>query len=530
MIHYKNFIVSWALFVMGLVHCTAFTCAKEVRTSDWQDAEKKAENVVVQVCAQHTDFNWREPYKAPRQQESSGTAFFIDSDGHLLTNFHVVDQAKSLQVFIPALGQKPVDAFVVGVCPEVDIAYIKLSDEGIKAVRSTLKTIPFLKLGDSDALFPTEPVLALGYPLGQRYIKSTVGVIAGREYIDGKSFMHVTAPINPGNSGGPLLNLDGLVVGINSAGIPNSQNIGYIVPIYDAQILLKDLKTTRLVRKPSIGASFNPTTDEHAKFLGNPLPAGVYINSVERGSIAEKAGMCTGDMLYGINEYPVDSYGDVTVNWKSSLKVSLDEFLIRLPSLTKITLRLFRKGSEKRITLSYNAPEPAPIRFIYVDQEPQAIDYEVIGGMCVMQLRLNHLDYLQPIASLQKYRLPKNQDQEHLIVTKILPGSSVHRVNCFYEGALLGTVNGKSVANLFQLRTALKDSARTGFIALESKSKRATVLSVDAVLLDEERITRDFQFASTQGMKDLKKARASLTIKSGAKNGKKYEKKAPAAL
>lgn len=303
-----------------------YVAAKVQRSYDWKDVEERSINTVAQVLAQRTSFNWLEPYKAPKQKENTGTAFFIDSEGTLLTNYHVVDHAKSLQVFIPSMGQKPVDADIVGVCPEADVALIKLKPEGVKAVRKVVRSIPYLKLGDSDSLFPTEPVLALGYPLGQRYIKSTVGVVAGRDYFDNKSFMHITAPINPGNSGGPLLNLDGLVVGINSAGVPGAQNIGYIVPICDARILLKDLKQTKLVRKPKLGIKYNATTDEHAELLGNPLPAGVYINSVDPTSQVAKAGLKVGDMLYAINGHVVDSYGDVSVNWQSSSKVTLEEF------------------------------------------------------------------------------------------------------------------------------------------------------------------------------------------------------------
>ena len=158
-----------------------------------------------------------------------------------MTNYHVAEDARSFQVYIPALGQKPAEADIVGVCPEIDLAVLKLRDESVKSIKTALHGMPFLKLGDSDLLFSTEPVLALGYPMGQRYLKSTVGVVAGRECIDGHSYMDITAPINPGNSGGPLLNLDGEVVGINTAGMPNAQNIGYIVPINDAKILLSDL-------------------------------------------------------------------------------------------------------------------------------------------------------------------------------------------------------------------------------------------------------------------------------------------------
>ncbi len=494
--------------IVGGIGLMQVSKAKVTRTHDWKEAEDRAFNTVVQVVAQHTTLNWLEPYKAPRQSEGYGTAFFIDAEGTLLTNFHVVDQAKSVHVHVPVLGLKPIEATIIGVCPEADVALIKLKDEGLKFMRKALKSISFLTLGDSDALFATEPVLALGYPLGQRYIKSTVGVVAGREYINGRSYMHVTAPINPGNSGGPLLNLDGQVVGINSAIIENSQNIGYIVPIYDAQILLKDLACTKLVRKPSLGINYNTTTDEHAQLLGNPLPAGVYINTVDRDSVAAKAGLKSGDMLYAINNHVIDSYGDVSVDWQSSSKVTLDEFLIRLPLNEKLTLRIYRNGKEKIVKCTYSAPVPQPIRFVYPDFEPKEVDYEIIGGMCVMQLRLNHLDFFERLIPLHEYRLNDSQHKEVLVITKLLPGSTIHKINCFYEGALLTEVNGKHIKNLSDLRKALKGSANTGVISFKSKDKIATAVSVDALLKDEDRITRDFMFNSTQAIKDLKKERS----------------------
>ena len=172
-------ILGLALIGMGMLVMKA----KVNRTHDWKEAEEKAENAVVQVVSNHTSFNWLEPYKAPRQNQSLGTAFFINAKGTMLTNFHVVDQAKTLQIYVPALGQKAFDATIVGVCPEADVAMIQLKDEDVKFLKKTLGSIPFLMLGDSDSLYATEPVLALGYPLGQRYMKSTVGVVAGREYI-----------------------------------------------------------------------------------------------------------------------------------------------------------------------------------------------------------------------------------------------------------------------------------------------------------------------------------------------------------
>lgn len=266
---YRAIIVLSSIFV--LMAANGDSSQGVGRTSEWEHAEKLSKNAVVQIRVSHAPFNWTEPYKSSTPVSEAGSGFFIDEEGHILTNFHVVDQAKSIQVFVPAMGQKPMDAHIIGVCPEVDLAYLKLDDEGIKSMKALLKKIPYLELGDSDMLFPTEPVLALGYPLGQRYLKSTVGVIAGRDFMHGCSYIHITAPINPGNSGGPLLNLLGKVVGINSAIMIGSQNIGYIVPIYEAQVLLKDLKQQKLVRKPQAGFLYNQTTDEHAKYSSSSI-------------------------------------------------------------------------------------------------------------------------------------------------------------------------------------------------------------------------------------------------------------------
>lgn len=481
--------------------------AKLERTSEWQHAEKKAEDTVVQVVAQHTIFNWIEPYKAPKQKENTGTAFFIDSQGTLLTNFHVIDTQKTAQIYLPKIGQKPIGVDVIGVCPEADLALIKVTPDGLQSIHKTLKTIPYLRFGDSDSLFPTEPVLALGYPLGQRYLKSTVGVVAGREYIDGRSFMHITAPINPGNSGGPLLNLDGKVVGINSAGVLTAQNYGFIIPSYEASILLQDLAKTRLVRKPNLGIRFNMTTDEHAQLLGNPLPAGVYINTVETSSVAQKAGLKAGDMLYEINGYEIDSYGDVSVNWQCAAKISLDEYLIRLPLNKKLGLKVYRKGKELNLTCIFTAPKPLPVRYIYPDYEPEALDYEVVGGMCIMQLRLNHIDFFDRIVSLQKYRLPENQHEEALIITKLLPGSPLHRISCFYEGSLLTHINDTPVCTLSQVRTALK-TGKKGLVSFTTKDNVSTAVSAQTLAREEERLTRDYMFQSTPAMRELKKAYA----------------------
>lgn len=473
-------------------------------TDDWKNIEIKTRNAVLQVLAQHAEFNWQEPYKAPEQKQGCGSAFFINAEGYAITNFHVVDQAKSLQVCIPALGKKLIEAKIIGVAPERDVALIKIDDKALVEIKKTLGEVQFIELGDSDALYPTEPVLALGYPLGQRYIKSTVGVIAGREYIDRKSYMHITAPINPGNSGGPLLNRSGKVVGINSAGVPGAQNVGYIIPINDVKNLLKSLYSKPLIHKPILGIWCNPTTEEHAKTLKNPSPNGVYINNITKNSIADKSGIKQGDMLYEINGFEVDQYGDVTVGWASSGKVSLDEFLMRLSLGDPLKLVVYRKGKKLTFDCKYELTALKPIRFIYPDYEPQAIDYEMFGGLCFMTLRINHFSVLQHSPYVAEFTNSKKHDKEIIVITKVLPGSPFHKVGCFFDGQILAKINGKKIKTLADLRDALKLSAQTGKVEISDSDKVATVLSLDEILKDEARLAKDFMFNVSDTVKYLK--------------------------
>lgn len=476
-----------------------------IYSTDWQNAEKKARNAVMQVLAQHAEFNWLEPYKAPEQKQGCGSAFFINKEGYALTNFHVVDQAKTLQVCLPAMGKKLLEAKIIGVAPERDVALIKISDKDLAEIKKILGEVPFLKLGDSDALYPTEPVLALGYPLGQRYLKSTVGVIAGREYIDRKTYWHITAPINPGNSGGPLLTTSGEVAGINSAGIPGAQNVGYIIPSNDVKNLLKSLYNTPLLHKPSLGIWCNPTTEEHAKALKNPLPNGVYINNVTKNSIADKAGIKAKDMLYEINGFQVDQYGDVTVGWKSSGKVTLDEYLMRLSLGDPLKMVVYRNGKKLTFNCKFDLTELKPIRMIYPDYEPQAIDYEMFGGMCFMTLRANHFNLLQNSPYVGEFMNHKKHDKEVVVITKVLPGSCLHKIGCFYDGLIIKEINDIKIKSLADLRRALKESEKTGLVHICDTDKIATVVSLDSILQDESRLAKDFMFNVSDTVKHLEK-------------------------
>ncbi len=128
----------------------------------WLNIQKKVKNTVVQVYAQTVEINWLEPYKSPEQGEGVGSGFFIDEHGSMITNYHVVAQASSVQIQIPHFGMERFDMEIVGVSPERDIALLKPTEEALAGIKGTLGSVPFLKLGDSDE------VLRFGFRLSIR--------------------------------------------------------------------------------------------------------------------------------------------------------------------------------------------------------------------------------------------------------------------------------------------------------------------------------------------------------------------------
>ena len=231
----------------------------------WSSVQTKVRNTLAQVFSQIAEIDLLQPYKSPTQHQASGSAFLINDDGELITNAHVINQAKAVWIQIPGLGKRQLDVDVVGLSPERDLALLRLREESKQALREAFGTIPYLKLGDSDLVHRADEIMTLGYPLGQQGLKSTTGVVSGRE----NNLIQIDAAINPGNSGGPSLNTSGEVIGINTLYAPGAQNVGYIIPINELKIILDDLRTVKLLRKPFLGILFNNDRERCANESGN---------------------------------------------------------------------------------------------------------------------------------------------------------------------------------------------------------------------------------------------------------------------
>jgi serine protease Do len=227
------------------------------------------------------------------KQKSLGSGFIISSDGYIFTNNHVVEQADKIVVKLS--NDKEYEARVIGKDTKTDIALIKIKPEG---------SLPVVETGDSDKLRVGEWVLAIGNPFGLEQTV-TAGIVSAKGRVIGAgpydNFIQTDASINPGNSGGPLFNMQGKVIGINTAIVAQGQGIGFAIPISMAQSILPDLKAKGKVTRGWLGVSVQDITEDIARSLKTKDESGALISDVFEGDPAYKAGLKTGDIVTELN-------------------------------------------------------------------------------------------------------------------------------------------------------------------------------------------------------------------------------------
>jgi S1-C subfamily serine protease len=243
-------------------------------------------------------------------KEGQGSGFVIDPAGHILTNYHVVEGAR--QVEVTTSEKKKYRAEIVGTDPQHDLAVIQISERAVTPA----------SLGDSRNLIVGQKVYAIGNPFGlsgtmTRGIISSIRSVRGQRggYID--EAIQTDAAINPGNSGGPLLNSRGEVIGINSliltGGAEQSAGIGFAIPINTAKAVLDDLVSLGRVRRPTLGILPLPIGPELADQLGLAADSGLLVVQVTPGSGADRAGLRAGNQRAYLGNVPIMLGGDLIV-------------------------------------------------------------------------------------------------------------------------------------------------------------------------------------------------------------------------
>src|SRR6266576_2301891 len=242
-------------------------------------------------------------------QEGQGSGFIIDHDGHILTNYHVIAEARQVEVTLH--NRKKYRATVVGTDRSHDLAIIQIKAPDLAA----------MTLGDSKNLQVGQKVYAIGNPFGLAgtLTSGIVSSIRSVQEPDGVTIdeaIQTDAAINPGNSGGPLLNSHGEVIGINTMIASNSgQNagIGFAIPINTAKAVLNDLVTLGRVRRPALGVVTLPISPDIADELGLASDYGLLIVRVSPGGAAERAGLRGGSERAYLGNTPIMVGGDLII-------------------------------------------------------------------------------------------------------------------------------------------------------------------------------------------------------------------------
>jgi serine protease Do len=244
--------------------------------------------------------------------EGVGSGIIIDKQGHILTNYHVVDHARRLKVTLH--DGKTFNAKVIGTDKLTDLAVLEIENHD----NNSIDSIPSVELGDSGNLKVGQIVIAVGNPFGLTGGPTvTTGIISSLnrniEFEDGiLELVQTDAAINPGNSGGPLVNTNGEVIAINTAKIPYAHGIGFAVPVNTAKIILSDLIKNGKVNRPWLGISTIKITDRIARYYRLPTNEGALVVKVEEYSPAGDAGIRPGDIIESIDEKRIEEITELS--------------------------------------------------------------------------------------------------------------------------------------------------------------------------------------------------------------------------
>ena len=286
-----------------------------------------------------------------QEVEGAGTGIVISEDGYILTNKHVISEARSVQV-VMSDGTRHSDVTVVGSDPLNDIAFLKIKN---------VSDLKVATLGDSGAMRVGQDVIAIGNSLGQYQNTVTSGIVSGlgRPVTAASSelnsrvesltdLLQTDAAINPGNSGGPLINSAGQVVGINTAIAADAQGIGFAIPINAAKGMIRGLIANGKVEKAYLGVQYVAITPDVRTQYKLSVDQGALVRSgsgsaVESNGPADEAGIKDGDIITKVNEKSVGNQG------------GLGSLVAEFMPGEKVTLTIIRDGKEQQKTLTLGA-------------------------------------------------------------------------------------------------------------------------------------------------------------------------------
>ncbi|WP_375203658.1 Do family serine endopeptidase [Hyphococcus sp.] len=391
-----------------------------------------------------------------RRMEAQGSGFFIDNDGHIVTNNHVVEDADKVQVRL-ANGDE-VDAEVVGADPLTDLAVLKIKPQPNQA---------YVEFADDVNLRVGDWVVAVGNPfgLGGTVTSGIVSAIGGQnrenQYLD---FIQIDAPINRGNSGGPTFDLKGRVVGVNTAIFsPNggSVGIGFAIPARVAKETVAQLIANGSVTRGWLGIQLQEVTTEIAAAIGLDKKGGVLVADVIDGTPAQKAGLEDGDVILGIADADV---------------ASANELSRRVASYApgeKVDLKIQRNGKIRNIKVTLGQRDADSE--VAANDVPSNDNDSLAADVGVRIAELN--DVLR-----QQFRVP--DDVDGVVVTAVRPGSPAEEAG-LQPGVVILQLDGQAVSSGDDLRSKISNAKKAGKDAVLLRMQLGTNRQFGALSLDD---------------------------------------------
>ncbi len=376
-------------------------------------------------------------FNIPKEQAGSGSGIIISEEGYILTNNHVVENAKTITVKLH--DKRELDAKLIGKDPLTDLAVIKID----------AKDLPVAYLGDSDKLKVGQWVMAIGNPLS---LASTVtaGIVSAlnrtnlglkRDSYGVENFIQTDAAINPGNSGGALVDLSGAVVGVNSAIATQTggyMGYGFAIPINVAKNVAKDLIAHGRVSRGYIGVQIGEVTDAIAKSLDLGKSRGVIVQKIVEGGAASKEDIKEGDII-------------LTIDGREVFQPSeLQSYIATKTAGTKVTLKIWRDGKELERTVTLKPRDEDVVENVKDSKKSESdTDSENVNSITFDDLGIS-------VKNLTSKEKTDYDISNGVLITNVKPYSKA-----FYDGLAKDLVilkaDKKPVNNVSELRKIIKE-------------------------------------------------------------------------
>lgn len=378
------------------------------------------------------------------QQLSLGSGFIIDGDGYIITNNHVIDQAEEITVTLA--DNRQLTARLVGRDGKTDIALIKVEAS---------EKLPAVKLGDSDKIRVGDWVLAIGNPFGLGG-SVTAGIVSAKsrdiEAGPYDNFIQTDASINQGSSGGPMFNLDGEVIGINTAIFSTnggSMGIGFAVPVNLTHFVIEQLKSKGKVERGWIGIKIQPNSGDIAHSLSQQAQRGVIVSSVSEGSSAKAAGIEAGDIILSFDGQPIDdakNFSRMVAETEVGKTINLE--IWRDKQIRKISLPVMLMPEEPSLYKEAKEENRDTAPLVEAVPERQNAPNGLIDA-----LEISVADLTPEI--LNKYSL--SNDARGVVVTGVVPGSDAE-LKGLSVGRLITQIDKKAIFDINDVKTYVNDA------------------------------------------------------------------------